>query len=126
MPVGAGSLSFSAATWEVRFRQLRGRDCMDPWPVAGVLFTDAAGLEGIVAPTVSKGSGTTEFKVAVLNKLAGFGCLALGAFLQWKGKDATQFLNLGVVLLLGGQAVYTAARTLVKNKAVEATNGASG
>ena len=78
-----------------------------------------------MANGVKNGSDTTEFKLALVNKLLGFGLVVMAVLLEYKGKDAAQMMTVGVGLLLGTQILYTAARTLVKNAAAKANgNGA--
>lgn len=73
--------------------------------------------------SMKEGKTTTEFKLALLNKLAGFVVLAAGLWLEHKGQDGNDLVLTGIGFLLGTQAIYTGSRTLVKNKAAESSAG---
>lgn len=71
-------------------------------------------------PEVKPGKSSTEFKVVLLNYIAGLFLITAGTWLQHKGMDATNILGMGTVLLMGNGVAYGAMRTSNKNAVARA------
>lgn len=69
---------------------------------------------------VTPGKSSTEFKVTLLNYIAGLFLIMAGTWLQHKGQDATTLLGMGTTLLMGNGIAYGAMRTSAKNTAAKA------
>ena len=69
---------------------------------------------------VSPGKSSSEFKIVLLNYIAGLFLIVAGTYLQHRGSDATAILGLGTTLLLGNGVAYGGMRTSAKNAAVKA------
>ena len=68
---------------------------------------------------VTPGKTSTEFKVTLLNYIAGLFLIMAGTWLQHKGHDSTTLLGMGTTLLIGNGVAYGAMRTSVKNIAAK-------
>lgn len=69
---------------------------------------------------VKAGKSSSEFKITLLNYVAGLFLIIAGTYMQHKGADATNILGMGTALLMGGGVAYGAMRTSAKNTAAKA------